>query len=388
MADRIALTYRSRGEDLEDLRQVAALGLVKAVERYDPSRGNAFESFAVPTIVGEVKRHFRDCMWRVHVPRHTQELRNRVRAASRQLDCGLDEYGPPIGRIVEYTGLSEQEVRLGMEAMRSFSTLSLDAGSAGGGEEEGPTLLGALGEPDPGFDHVVDREAVRGAVAGLSERERTILYLRFFGDMSQSRIGEQLGISQMHVSRLLRQALVRIRETVESGDSGESTPRPGHRVTTVPSGRAEKAGNEAFPVARAGQKSTLRHPAPPPPVIHPGKGPRHPAPNTAKAPAERTSGKPSPRPGKAAGKKSGASPPALSGASGEKALRRTGGKTPGPPGHGPRGRTTGATGAGGAQSRSGRSSPSAPSAPARPRRPPARRATLGAASRPAGNHPD
>ncbi|WP_306663036.1 SigB/SigF/SigG family RNA polymerase sigma factor [Streptomyces alkaliphilus] len=381
MADRIALTYRSRGEDLEDLRQVAALGLVKAVERYDPSRGNAFESFAVPTIVGEVKRHFRDCMWRVHVPRHTQELRNRVRAASRQLDCGLDEYGPPIDRIAEYTGLSEQEVRLGMEAMRSFSTLSLDAAATGNGEEEGPSLLGALGEPDPGFDHVVDKEAVRRAVAGLSERERTILHLRFFGDMSQSRIGEQLGISQMHVSRLLRQALLRIRETVEGTDPGAAGSSPAPGALPTPGDRAEKSKNDGFPPGPAGQKRALHRPAPP---VSGGR-PRHRVPSSA----ERRRGNPEePKREEAErlGEKEGAGNTEKlsrtpSGKATEKTLRGSGGKSHG---SGAGARTPGATGPpppGGAQSRSGRPSPTVP---VRSRRTPARKPTRGAASRPTG----
>ncbi|WP_308294218.1 SigB/SigF/SigG family RNA polymerase sigma factor [Streptomyces sp. ST2-7A] len=383
MADRIALTYRSRGEDLEDLRQVAALGLVKAVERYDPSRGNAFESFAVPTIVGEVKRHFRDCMWRVHVPRHTQELRNRVRTASRHLDCGLDEYGPPIGRIAEYTGLSEQEVRLGMEAMRSFSTLSLDASPTGSGEDGGPSLLGALGEPDPGFDHVVDRESVRGAVAGLSEREQAILYLRFFGDLSQSRIGERLGISQMHVSRLLRQALIRIREAVESGDpvdAGKSTRTPASRVppgTTGPPGPGplphvtERAGNERFPGGPVGQEKAPRHPM----VSSVGVRPGHPgpsSPNSSDIPLHGNSPNSSKKnPGKALPHDGGgrdnptSAPSDPRGTTPGKTSPNSGGKTTGSGARVRSPRGAGPPTPGAVRSRSARSSPAAPSRPPR-----------------------
>lgn len=201
MADRLARQFRNRGEALEDLRQVAALGLVKAVIRYDPTRGIAFESFAVPTVVGEVKRHFRDHMWEVHVPRRVQELRNQVRAACRELSPTLEDRVPDVAEIAEHTGLSTADVRLGMQALDSYTALSLDAELSG--TEDGYSLIDTLAAPEPGFDQVIDREAVRPELSRLPERERHILYLRFFCDMTQSRIAEQLGISQMHVSRLI-----------------------------------------------------------------------------------------------------------------------------------------------------------------------------------------
>ncbi|MDX2675266.1 RNA polymerase sigma factor SigF [Streptomyces soliscabiei] len=212
MADRLAGRFRSRGESFEDLRQVAALGLVKAVDRYDPERGNAFESYAVPTVTGEIKRHFRDHMWTLHVPRRVQDLRNRVRFAGHDLSQTISGRRPTVTELAEHAQLSEEDVRTGLEALESFSTLSLDAELPG--SEDGYSLSDALGAADPALDTVVDREAVRLRLAALPERERAILYMRFFGDMTQSRIAEQLGISQMHVSRLINRCCDRLREQV------------------------------------------------------------------------------------------------------------------------------------------------------------------------------
>ncbi|MFE2424472.1 RNA polymerase sigma factor SigF [Streptomyces hokutonensis] len=213
MADRLAGRFRNRGESTEDLRQVAALGLVKAVDRYDPGRGNAFESYAVPTITGEIKRHFRDHMWTLHVPRRVQELRNRVRVAGQELAQTLPGRRPTVAELAAHACLSEEDVRAGLEALESFSALSLDAELPGGGGD-GWALGDVLGSADPALDVVVDREAVKPRLAALPEREREILYLRFFGDMTQSRIAEEFGISQMHVSRLISRCCRRIREQV------------------------------------------------------------------------------------------------------------------------------------------------------------------------------
>ncbi|MFD9392409.1 RNA polymerase sigma factor SigF [Streptomyces sp. NPDC060000] len=212
MADRLAGRFRSRGESLDDLRQVAALGLVKAVDRYDPGLGNAFESYAVPTVTGEIKRHFRDHMWALHVPRRVQDLRNRVRFAGQDLAGTVSGRRPTVAEIAEQAQLSEEDVRTGIEALESFTALSLDAELSG--SEDGYSLSDALGAADPALDTVVDREAVRLRLAALPERERAILYMRFFGDMTQSRIAEQLGISQMHVSRLINRCCSRLRDQV------------------------------------------------------------------------------------------------------------------------------------------------------------------------------
>lgn len=211
MAERLAGRFRSRGESYEDLRQVAALGLVKAVDRYDPERGNAFESYAVPTITGEIKRHFRDHMWTLHVPRRVQDLRNRARQAIKELSQTTPGRAPTVAEIAAYARMTEEEARTGLEALECFSALSLEAEMPG---TDGYALGDALGGPDPGFDTVVDRVAVAPCLQALPERERTILYLRFFGGMTQSRIAEQLGISQMHVSRLLSGCFDRLREEI------------------------------------------------------------------------------------------------------------------------------------------------------------------------------
>lgn len=211
MAERLATRFRNRGEAVEDLKQVAALGLVKAVDRYDPERGTAFASFAVPTVVGEVKRHFRDHLWGLHVPRRVQELRNRVRTARNELTQSIDGRGPTVAEIAAHANLSEEEVLLGLEAIDSFSTMSLDAELPG---SEGYTLVDTLGLPDPGMDAVVDRESVKPRLRQLPERERTILYLRFFDDMTQSQIARIMGISQMHVSRLINRTCARLRAEI------------------------------------------------------------------------------------------------------------------------------------------------------------------------------
>ncbi|MEU6257097.1 RNA polymerase sigma factor SigF [Streptomyces sp. NPDC047043] len=209
MAERIAVRFKGRGESLEDLYQVAALGLVKAVDHYDPARGHAFEAYAVPTVTGEIKRHFRDHMWTLHVPRRVQDLRNRVRQAVKELSQTIPGRAPTVAEIAACAQLSECEVRTGMEALECFSALSLDAEMPG---TDGYALADAIGGPDPAYDVVVDRVAVGPCLKALPERERTILYLRFFGGMTQSRIADQLGISQMHVSRLLSGCFSQLRE--------------------------------------------------------------------------------------------------------------------------------------------------------------------------------
>ncbi|MET9079451.1 SigB/SigF/SigG family RNA polymerase sigma factor [Streptomyces sp. NPDC004232] len=212
MSERIAGRFRGRGESEEDLRQVAALGLVKAVDRYDPGRGSAFESYAVPTVAGEIKRHFRDHLWSVHVPRRIQDLRNRVRGAVRDLAPAVSNHSASAREIADYTGLSVEDVRAGLEALESYAALSLDAEVRG--SDDGYSIGDTLGTCDQALDTVVDREAVKPCLAALSERERAILYMRFFEDMTQARIAEQLGVSQMHVSRLISRSCHRLHDEV------------------------------------------------------------------------------------------------------------------------------------------------------------------------------
>jgi RNA polymerase sigma-B factor len=151
-------------------------------------------------------------MWTLHVPRRVQDLRNRVRFAAQDLSQTVPGHRPTVAEIAEHAHLSEEDVQVGLEALESFTALSLDAELPGG--EDGYSLSDSLGSPDPALDTVVDREAVKPRLAALPERERAILYMRFFGDMTQSRIAEQLGISQMHVSRLINRCCDRLREQV------------------------------------------------------------------------------------------------------------------------------------------------------------------------------
>ncbi|MEU7576590.1 SigB/SigF/SigG family RNA polymerase sigma factor [Streptomyces sp. NPDC041068] len=216
MAHRIAGRFRNKGEAAEDLQQVAAMGLVKAVHRYEPGRG-AFESYAVPTITGELRRHFRDRMWDVRVPRRVQDLRNKVRVARRELlEQPSSGREPGITALAEQAGLTEDEVRDGMEAMEGYNALSLDA-EVSSTEPDGFSLADTLGATDPAYDSITDREAAKTGLRALPERERTILYLRFFEDMTQSRIAKELGISQMHVSRLLSRSCALVREEATGG---------------------------------------------------------------------------------------------------------------------------------------------------------------------------
>ncbi|MGW0818621.1 SigB/SigF/SigG family RNA polymerase sigma factor [Streptomyces viridiviolaceus] len=220
MAHRIAGRFRDRGESIEDLRQVAALGLVKAIDRFDPGRG-AFESYAVPTITGEVKRHFRDRMWALRVPRRVQELRNKVRVARRELTQSPGSPEPSVADLAAHTGLTEEEVSAGMEALESFSTLSLDAELSAG--DDGYSLADTLGAADSSYDVVIDRESAKEGLRRLPERERAILYMRFFEDMTQSRIADRLGISQMHVSRLITRSCARVRDEAMGRRTGRRT---------------------------------------------------------------------------------------------------------------------------------------------------------------------
>ncbi|MER5184663.1 SigB/SigF/SigG family RNA polymerase sigma factor [Streptomyces sp. NPDC002896] len=211
MAVRLARRFRHRGESFEDLKQVAQLGLIKAVTRFDPSLGNAFQSFAIPTILGEVKRHFRDHLWGVHVPRRVQELRSQVRSAGNEC-ASLYGREPSVHEIATHAGLTEAEVRLGEGALESFTSLSLDA--VPGRSEHSHPLTDTLGGTEPRFDLIVNCEALRPLLRALPERERQILYMRFFCEMTQNRIALQLGLSQMHVSRLIIRTCARLRDQV------------------------------------------------------------------------------------------------------------------------------------------------------------------------------
>jgi RNA polymerase sigma-B factor len=205
VAQAIAARYRARGESQEDLVQVAALALVKATRRYEPERGTHFLAYAVPTISGELCRHFRDHGWDVRPPRRLQEVRTSVRKASSQLSQELGRE-PTLEEISARTGAEGREIREMWLAADSYSTVSLDNERACE-----PPLEARLGDHDDALEDVVDRLALRPLLATLPERERRILTLRFYGGWTQQRIAESIGVTQMQVSRLMSRSLSRLR---------------------------------------------------------------------------------------------------------------------------------------------------------------------------------
>ena len=205
LAHQLAKRYRYAGEPLEDLVQVACVGLIKAVDRYQPDRGNAFTKYAVPTILGELKRHFRDKGWSVHVPRATQELALKVGNALETLPATLGR-APRPRDVAEALGVPMEDVLEAMEASTAYEATSLDAPRPGA-DDDGWTYGDSLPSEEPGYGLVEIDELLRGTLTALPDRERSILHLRFEKDLTQAEIAEQVGISQMHVSRLLRRSL-------------------------------------------------------------------------------------------------------------------------------------------------------------------------------------
>jgi RNA polymerase sigma-B factor len=224
LAEYLARRFSNRGEPLDDLIQVASLALLKAVERFDPDRGLEFSTFATPTIVGELKRHFRDKGWAVRVPRRVQELHLHLSSVVSSLAQELGR-SPTIPEIAREAGASEEEVLEAMEAGRAYRLSSIDAPRAGeGSDDEGGGISARLGEDDPGLGHVELRMELSPLLDSLPERERTILHLRFFEGLTQSEIAARLGISQVHVSRLLARSLQQLREEGEAaGAQGASS---------------------------------------------------------------------------------------------------------------------------------------------------------------------
>jgi RNA polymerase sigma-B factor len=209
LARQLASRYRHSGEPLEDLVQVACLGLLKAVDRYDPERGGGFARYAVPTMLGELKRHFRDKGWAVRVPRATQELALKVNEALSSLPSTLGRAARPRD-VAEEVGVPVEEVLEAMEAATAYDTASLDAPRAPTADDESWTHGDALGDEERGYELVELGETLRGTLDALPARERLILRLRFERDMTQAEIAECVGVSQMHVSRLLRRSLDRL----------------------------------------------------------------------------------------------------------------------------------------------------------------------------------
>jgi RNA polymerase sigma-B factor len=209
LAAHIAQRFAHRGQPVEDLEQVARIGLIHAVDRFDPTRGYRFLAFAVPTITGEVKRYFRDATWSVHVPRFLQERSAAIATAISELSQELNG-APRPGQIADRLGIPVEEVYEGLQAALAYQPESLDSPDAGGPRPA--TVDPCLAEADTGLDLVENRETLYQALADLSDRDSAIVIMRFFGGMTQTQIAERVGLSQMHVSRLLSGSLARLRE--------------------------------------------------------------------------------------------------------------------------------------------------------------------------------
>ncbi|HET9720030.1 MAG TPA: SigB/SigF/SigG family RNA polymerase sigma factor [Solirubrobacteraceae bacterium] len=210
LARKLAARYARSNEPFDDLVQVASVGLIKAIERYDPGHGAAFTTFAVPTILGELKRHFRDTSWTVQVDRRAQERARAVLTAQRAIMAV--GRAPTVMDIAQFLECDAEEVLEGLQAALAYSPVSLDAPVDTSEGDEDWSLSGRVGAADEGFDHVDERATIDAAVQHLPKLEREVLYLRFGEDLSQRQIADRIGVSQMHVSRLLRRALDRLRE--------------------------------------------------------------------------------------------------------------------------------------------------------------------------------
>jgi RNA polymerase sigma-B factor len=209
LVEYLARRFRNRGEWLDDLTQVATIGLIKSIDRFDLSRGVEFSTYATPTIVGEIKRHFRDKGWAVRVPRRLQELKLALTKAISDLAQRLGR-APTVAELASHLQMSEEEVLEGLESANAYSTVSLDAPDSG--DEDAPAVAESLGMLDDALEGVEYRESLKPLLERLPPREKRILMLRFFGNMTQSQIATELGISQMHVSRLLARTLTQLRE--------------------------------------------------------------------------------------------------------------------------------------------------------------------------------
>jgi len=208
LVEYLARRFRNRGEPLDDLVQVATIGLIKAVDRFDLDRGVEFSTYATPTIVGEIKRHFRDKGWAIRVPRRLQELKLSLGKATSELSQ-RNGRSPTVGELASHLRMSEEDVLEGLESANAYSAVSLDAPDTG--DDENHAVADTLGITDESLEGVEYRESLKPLLGQLPAREKRILLLRFFGNMTQSQIAAELGISQMHVSRLLARTLTQLR---------------------------------------------------------------------------------------------------------------------------------------------------------------------------------
>jgi RNA polymerase sigma-B factor len=212
----LARRYSYRGEQLEDLVQIGAIGLIKAIDRFDLERGVELTTYATPNIIGEIKRHFRDKGWSVRVPRGLQELNVQLSKLVEQLTVQFSR-SPTIPELAKAAGVEEEEVLEALESGRAYTSLSLSVGG-GGGDDDDLDPLESLGTEEHQYEVSEDRAVLAPGFKALDERERKILQLRFFDGLTQSQIAQQVGISQMHVSRLIRRSLEKIRETIAADE--------------------------------------------------------------------------------------------------------------------------------------------------------------------------
>ena len=211
LVEHLARRFRDRGEPYDDLVQVGTMGLIKAVDRFDAERGAELSTYATPTIIGEIKRHFRDRGWAIRVPRRLQELRLAINRASSELSQELGR-SPTVPEMAEHLNISEDEVLEGLQSAQAYATASIDSSSPDNESEDGgASLQDVLGSLDDAIEDIENRESLKPLLNELPERERAILVMRFFQDRTQSEIADELGISQMHVSRLLNRTLVKLR---------------------------------------------------------------------------------------------------------------------------------------------------------------------------------
>lgn len=215
LAKRLAQRYVRSSEPREDLVQVASVGLLKAIDRFDPRRGNNFTSFAIPTVLGELRRYFRDATWAVHVPRSAQERAAAIDAAQEELR-GERHTAPTVDEIAEYLQISAEDVLGGLLASRAYDADSLDAPAARGEDGEGRSGLEEIGADDESYELIEADASAVPAIRELSRGDRRVLHMRFVGEMSQSEIAARIGVSQMQVSRILSRSLAHLRELADA----------------------------------------------------------------------------------------------------------------------------------------------------------------------------
>ncbi|HEX3221835.1 MAG TPA: RNA polymerase sigma factor SigF [Nocardioides sp.] len=212
LVEHCARRFRNRGEPFEDLVQVGTIGLIKSIDRFDLDRGVEFSTYATPTIIGEIKRYFRDKGWAIRVPRRLQELRMQIGSTTADLNQTLGR-SPTVRELAEAIGCSVEEIIEGIESSNAYSTLSLDATEDS--DDNGASMLEMMGLDDEELEHIEIRESIKPLLEALPAREKRILLLRFFKNMTQSEIAEEIGVSQMHVSRLLSRTLEQLRTSLQ-----------------------------------------------------------------------------------------------------------------------------------------------------------------------------